>query len=459
MTPRIVFATTCKGRTEHLRQTLPKNLSDNPNSKFVVLDYNDQEGLLDYLATEHRSDIEVGRLVVYSCLDSPVFRMGHAKNMAHRCALLEGADILVTLDADNIAGLGFETYIQHKFAVEPNLSFITPDFASLPKPGHRFQEGNPLLLGRGFAGRLAIRAQDFIKIGGYDQGFETWRGEDMDIIERLKRVGLKQQFIDRSYLHAISHGAGVRFKEYPDAQRYETTDVFVAAKHAMNTVVNYGDIGCGTVYRNFDLAQEVELKPLPTRVFGIGFQRTATTSLARAFEILGYDSAHWKSGDWALAIWQEMNRWGRSATLEADYALCDNPIPLLYEKLDKAYPGSKFVLTIRDEADWLRSVEDLWSYDKNPQRWTWDGDRFSHKVHGITYGRTDFDADTFLARYRQHNAGVRTYFANRPNDLLVMDMSHDAGWSELCPFLGQPAIDKPFPRRHQTVVEIGAEQC
>ncbi len=448
--PKIVFCTTCKGRAEHLRQTLPKNLADNPNSTFVVLDYNSDDDLLDYLSAEHAAEITSGRLVVYSCIDSPVFRMAHAKNMAHRCGALEGADVLVTLDADNFAGLGFENYVTHKFAIEKGLSFITPEFAALPKPGHRFNGIDPLFLGRGFAGRLAIRANDFIKVGGYDQDFETWRGEDMDIIERLKRTGLKQGFIDACYLNAIPHGSGIRFKEYPHAEKYETTEVYSAAHNAKNTIVNYGDIGCGIVYRNFDTSLPIVLHPLPTRVFGIGLQRTATSSLHQAFQILGYDSGHWKSGDWALAIWQEMNRWGRSATLERDYALCDNPIPLLYRKLDAAYPGSKFVLTIRDEDNWLESVKSLWSYDLNPQRWTWDVDRFSHKVHGITYGQITFDADVFLARYRRHNDEVREYFAKRPDDLLVMSMDSGDGWRELCSFLDRPLIAAAFPRKNQT---------
>ena len=44
----IAFCTTVKGRTQHLRETLPRNLDANPRSKFIVLDYNSEDGLLDY---------------------------------------------------------------------------------------------------------------------------------------------------------------------------------------------------------------------------------------------------------------------------------------------------------------------------------------------------------------------------------------------------------------------------
>ena len=37
--------------------------------------------------------------------------MAHAKNMAHRLGIIEGADILCNLDADNFTGPGFASYI------------------------------------------------------------------------------------------------------------------------------------------------------------------------------------------------------------------------------------------------------------------------------------------------------------------------------------------------------------
>ena len=88
-------------------------------------------------------------------------------------------------------------------------------------------------------------------------------------------------------------------------------------------------------------------------------QKTGTTSLHAALEILGFDSFHWGRGE-APRIWNEMNSFGRSNTLEQWYALSDNPIRVIYQKLDRAYPGSKFILTVRDEQDWLKSVERLW---------------------------------------------------------------------------------------------------
>jgi hypothetical protein len=444
MSQSIVFCTTVKNRTRHLRLTLPQNLRDNPRSKFVVLNYNTDDDLLKYLFTEHAAEIEVGRLIVYTHRDTPVFHMAHAKNMAMRCGMREGADILVTLDADNLAGYRFEDHVEKIFK-DPLVDFARPDFASMPPIGQRYNKDDPLLLARGFYGRLAIRRQTFIKMGGYDEAFDTWRGEDTDMLARLRRVGLKGAFLATRFMRAINHPAEVRFAEYPHAAQYENAYEQKAINAQTNTVVNFGKIGCGTVYR---YNARVDFEPLPTRVFGIGLQRTATLSLHRAFQVLGYDSLHWGRGE-APRIWAEMNQSGGSPTLDRYYAASDNPIPLFYKQLDKLYPGSKFILTLRDERDWIGSMERLWSYDHNPTRWQWDEWPISNTIHRALYGRTDFDAETMLARYRRHTREVLAHFAGRPSDLLVFNVEHD-GWHRLCQFLDEPIPDVPYPHENHT---------
>ena len=467
---RVVFCTTCKGRVQHLEKTLPRNIADNADyadCKFVVLDYCDPGPLRAYLWKHHRADMRSGRLVVYSYFgtsdsvkgneaailsnrvpppDLP-FHMAHAKNTAPRCAIREGADVLVTLDADNYTGPGFARFIADRFSGDASGIFLCPDFGMIRNLPH-----GPSRPARGFYGRLAIRAQDFIKLGGYDEIFSMWGGEDADMIARLLRLGYTKRFIDTCYLNTIPHSAEVRFREYPEARRYEDSAYIQELDLRRETVVNHGRFGLGTVYRNLDPAP-VLIDPLPTRVFGIGLQRTATTSLDRAFRLLGLDSLHWGAGE-APLIWNEMNAAGRSVTLERFYALSDLPIPLLYENLDRAYPGSRFILTVRDERKWLRSVERLWDPAHNPDRCLWDVYPFSHRIHTALYGRGDFDPDTFLARYRRHNSEVREYFRDRSGDLLVMDMDGGAGWRELCGFLNLPAPRVSYPHAsHMKIVE------
>jgi sulfotransferase family protein/glycosyl transferase family 7 (putative galactosyltransferase) len=457
----IVFATTCKGRAEHVKQTLPQNLADNPspNSKFVLLDYSSQDGLAEWVRDTQMPAIEAGKLIYYFFPAPGAFRIAHAKNMAARCGMIEGADILVTLDADNFTGPQFDQFILDNLPAGEKGVFLCPDFAAIKAMPWGEGEGPLRRPVRGFHGRLAIRTQEFLKLGGYDEGYAIWGSEDVDLLGRLNRMHYEPRHIPVPYLHPIPHGADVRFKEYPEAKQNEGKWNIKKIGMRTETVVNYGQIGLGTVYRNFS-STPIELLPIPTRLFGIGLHKTATTSLHRAFQILGFDSLHWGQGE-APLIWEEMHAAGRSKTLERYYAACDLPIPLLYQKLDEAYPNSKFILTVRDEKKWLKSVERLWDPQYNPTRWEWDVWPISNRLHRALYGRADFNADVMLATYRNHNKAVQEYFKDRPQDLLVMDMDawwglRSAGWRQLCPFLGLPQPDCPYPHAYPTkLIETG----
>lgn len=425
----IVFCTTCKNRTAHLAQTLPKNLAGNPRSKFVVLDYGSEDNLLETLKPFQDS----GRVSVYSYKAAGPFHMTHAKNMAHRLGILEGADVLVNLDADNYLGGGFDGFVAGAFKCLDRAFLWSGIVKGL---GRRF---------RGTSGRIAVTPKAFIKAGGYDEKFNTWSPDDKDFNERLVRLGYQPIEIDRFYLESIPHGDGIRFKEYPHVRETATNDENAMILPPLKTAVaNFGKIGRGEVFRS-DGAR-VELGVVPTRIFGIGLHKTATSSLHAALETLGYESAHWESGAWARDVYDEITIGGVSPTLEKFYALSDLPINVLYKELDRAYPGSKFILTIRDEIDWLRSVRDHFS-PLNPHRWEWDVYPFNNKIHRVIYGRTDFEAVTFLQRYRQHNAEVLDYFKNRPDDLLVM---HKPDWSNLCKFLDKPIPNTDYPVRFVT---------
>ena len=55
------------------------------------------------------------------------------------------------------------------------------------------------------------------------------------------------------------------------------------------------------------------------------------------------------------------------------------------------------------------------------------------------------DLDAWEAEYRHHEGAVRSYFAGRPDDLLVLDVAAGQGWEPLCEFLGHEVPEAPFP--------------
>lgn len=430
---RVAFATTCKGRLEHLSRTLPQNLASNADYRdcvFVVLDYGSTDALRRYVAQEHYHDLRSGRLVLYTFPTSGPFRMGHAKNLAHRCALREGAEILCSLDADNYTGPGFAAWLNEHFKWAGADSFLW----SRMVPG---------IFARGISGRIGLMSPTYLKAGGYDERFNEWSPDDRDLIARLERTGYASHEVPAQFLLGIRHGDGLRFNEYPHARPKDPDSYSIPIDPDAPNVANCGYFGRGIVHRNLD-EDPIDLGPLPNRIFGIGMHKTATTSLARALTMLGLDCAHWENAALARELWEQVSATGRSTRIDRHFAAADLPIPLLYRQLDTGYPHSKFILTVREEGEWLESVRKHYS-TANPYRDTWDTDAFTRKVHSELYGRADFDAETMLAKYREHNGQVREYFKHRPHDLLVMDKPD---WHALAAFLGRPLPSLLYPHEN-----------
>jgi len=174
------------------------------------------------------------------------------------------------------------------------------------------------------------------------------------------------------------------------------------------------------------------------KVFGIGLSKTGTTSLYAALHVLGY-----RSGTFGHLRALGLEKWF-NGDFSHDYlkdfdAVTDLPIGLFYKQLDLRYPGSKFILTIRDLEPWLASCERQFSKRPNPP------EGFHRRVRTAAYGATEFDRDRFIERRDAHHAGIRAYFAQRPEDLLELDICGGEGWDALCPFLGRELPETPFP--------------
>lgn len=178
------------------------------------------------------------------------------------------------------------------------------------------------------------------------------------------------------------------------------------------------------------------------KIFCVGFQKTGTTSLTRALRDLGFsigaamrrikmevpaDAAD--PTDQIHAIVREI--------VDAKDAIQDSPSPFLYEAFDRWYPGSKFILTVRDSESWLKSYSSYFGDENNTlRRWMYKVDSFrGNEAH---YQRV----------YETQNEEIRAYFASRPDDLLVMDLTKGDGWLELVNFLGRDFLP-PFPHANK----------
>lgn len=184
------------------------------------------------------------------------------------------------------------------------------------------------------------------------------------------------------------------------------------------------------------------------KIFGIGLSKTCTTSLTRALRILDYNTIHYP-------FFQLDHSSPRAPLIEnkliAD-AYTDIPIPLYYQELDKKFPNSKFILTLRNMEDWLTSCE---------RYHIWPGDYMHNKalgrfryirsvlhLHHQIFGSVCFDRKTFQRSHERHLQEVRDYFKDRPQDLLEIDIRKGEGWEKLCPFLNKETPREAFPRKN-----------
>jgi Sulfotransferase domain len=175
-----------------------------------------------------------------------------------------------------------------------------------------------------------------------------------------------------------------------------------------------------------------------TRVFGIGLSRTGTLSLAAALTELGIEARHYPNDP----LTQQELRAGRYAlsVLDEVQALTDIPVSPFYPQLDRAFPGSRFILTTRETESWLASVENHFRMYVEHRR-----DAFDDFVLACAYGCLEFSAERFRDVKELHEDNVRRYFADRPGDLLVLDVAEAGTWEPLCNFLGVPVPDEPYP--------------
>lgn len=175
------------------------------------------------------------------------------------------------------------------------------------------------------------------------------------------------------------------------------------------------------------------------KIFGIGFHKTGTSSLAEALRSLGF-SVTGSTGVRDRNIATNVHRIVREVVPLYD-AFEDNPWPIVYRELDSLYPGSKFILTLRNPEAWIESVVRHFAGRHTPMR-EW--------IYG--FGDPEGHEEAYLARYVKHNDEVMNYFSGRENrDFLVLRIAQGDGWEKLCPFLGLPVLEgKAFPHRNRS---------
>ncbi len=180
----------------------------------------------------------------------------------------------------------------------------------------------------------------------------------------------------------------------------------------------------------------------PHKVFGIGLNKTGTSSLKHALATLGYNHCTLRGQlthkYFNNSFTQIFNKVEEFDSFE------DWPWPLMYKQLFERYgENARYILTRRHSPEaWLESLKAhtlITNPQNNPRK----------RIFGFDYPH-GAEAQ-HMAFYENHLAKVRDYFADQGAGHVLCEVCWEAGdgWREICGFLQEPVPNTPFPHANR----------
>jgi hypothetical protein len=201
------------------------------------------------------------------------------------------------------------------------------------------------------------------------------------------------------------------------------------------------------------------------KVFCIGRNKTGTTSMARAFRELGMIVGNQRMAEKLLHDWARRDFHRIILYCYTAQAFQDVPFSLsfTFQVLDQKFPGSKFILTVRDNPEqWYNSLtrfhaasfgngriptlDDLKAADYIRPGWVYEAIRLLYD----TPVDDPYNKDLLISQYNAHKNAVLEYFRHREGDLLVLNVAEPCAYDKLGDFLGKPRTGKAFPWENKT---------
>lgn len=184
------------------------------DAEVVVVDYDCPQGTADWVAGAWPA----ARVV--RAYDRPHFNLSKARNLGAQVAT---SPWLLFVDAD-----------------APVAPTILDEVAPLLEPGcYLVPEPRPWPLW----GNMFVAAEDHRRIGGFDETFEGWGGEDQDYNDRLEMIGRRKGAFPLALLESLQH-TDERRTEF-----YALTDIPLNA--AINSL--YSDVKLDLMRQGLDL--------------------------------------------------------------------------------------------------------------------------------------------------------------------------------------------------------------
>lgn len=190
----ISLCTPIMNRLDDLEKTMPYRIAAadaHPPVEIVVVDYNSTDGLGDYIKELiDTTKLADGNFITYRLYTGrDTYHAAHANNLT---MLLGCGEYVVLTPADVFIEIGYMKAL--RLRIDEGCVWCNTD--------------------RKRRSTIAIRKDEFIASGGYDERFEFYGPDDGDIIERLERRGGKRGVIPDEFLSDIFTPADKKVANY-----------------------------------------------------------------------------------------------------------------------------------------------------------------------------------------------------------------------------------------------------
>jgi len=190
----ISLCTPCMNRVDDFVATLPlKIIGANicPPVEIVTIDYDSQDGLDNYMYDLMKnSHFDNGSFYTYrKYTGRDTYHAAHANNLA---MLTGSGEYVVLVPADVYLERDYLVVLRDR--IEKGCVWCNTD--------------------RKCRSTIAIKKDVFIEIGGYDERFEMYGPDDLDLIHRLERHGYKRGSIPNDLVHDVYTSPEKKIENY-----------------------------------------------------------------------------------------------------------------------------------------------------------------------------------------------------------------------------------------------------
>jgi predicted glycosyltransferase involved in capsule biosynthesis len=241
---KVSFCITCMNRFHQITQTLPVNLSDNLPDKtdieFILVDFGSKDGLKEWVLSNYKEELHSGYLQYLYTESLVTWHASIAKNTAH---YFSNGEVVVNLDCDNYTGRRGGAFVMEQFDKFGN-TLLLHQFSGV------FRDGS--------CGRIGMRKEFFLKIGGYDESFLPMGYQDLDILKRLHMFVMNYESVkDSRYNNAIRNSKKDSLKNTASGMSYRKMNMhnFFLSKgnaEAGKIICSRGKMGVGEGIFRFD---------------------------------------------------------------------------------------------------------------------------------------------------------------------------------------------------------------